>query len=253
MSVETLTNNGHTTEKTFRIYIGYDPKEDVAYEVCRYSLLKHSSIPLEIIPIKQSILREQNLYTRPRGNLESTEFSFTRFLTPFLAGYKGWAVFVDCDFLYLGDIKELFDLVDDKYAVMCVQHDYTPKETTKMDGAVQTLYPRKNWSSMVLYNCGHVKNKVLTPEVVNKESGAFLHRFMWLDDEEIGEVPFVWNFLVGHNKVVEGDLGTYPKAIHYTLGGPWFESWKDCEFGELWLKELEEMNASKKKVELSEV
>nr|GEU63762.1 protein CDI-like [Tanacetum cinerariifolium] len=225
MSVETLTNNGETTKqgKTFRIYIGYDPKEDIAYEVCRYSLLKHSSIPLEIIPIKQSLLREQNLYTRPRGNLESTEFSFTRFLTPFLAGYKGWAVFVDCDFLYLGDIKELFDLVDDKYAVMCVQHDYTPKETTKMDGAVQTLYPRKNWSSM--------------------ESGAFLHRFMWLDDEEIGEVPFVWNFLVGHNKVMEGDLETYPKAIHYTLGGPWFESWKDCEFGELWLKELEEMNA----------
>lgn len=250
MSVETLTN-GHTKDKTepFRIYIGYDPKEDIAYEVCRYSLLKHSSIPLEIIPIKQSILREQSIYTRPRGNLESTEFSFTRFLTPFLAGYKGWAVFVDCDFLYLGDIKELFDLVDDKYAVMCVQHDYTPKETTKMDGAVQTLYPRKNWSSMVLYNCGHVKNKVLSPEVVNKESGAFLHRFMWLDDEEIGEVPFVWNFLVGHNKVVEGDLGTYPKAIHYTLGGPWFESWKDCEFGELWLKELEEMKASKKKLE----
>lgn len=241
MSVEALTN-GHA--KPFRIYIGYDPKEDVAYEVCRYSLLKHSSIPLEIIPIKQSVLREQSLYTRPRGSLESTEFSFTRFLTPFLAGYKGWAVFVDCDFLYLGDIKELFDLVDDKYAVMCVQHDYTPKETTKMDGAVQTLYPRKNWSSMVLYNCGHVKNSVLTPEVVNKETGAFLHRFMWLDDEEIGEVPFVWNFLVGHNKVVEGDLGTYPKAIHYTLGGPWFESWKDCEFGELWLKELEEMNAS---------
>lgn len=254
MSVETLTN-GHTTKKPdpFRIYIGYDPKEDIAYEVCRYSLLKHSSIPLEIIPIKQSVLREQSIYTRPRGSLESTEFSFTRFLTPFLAGYKGWAVFVDCDFLYLGDIKELFDLVDDKYAVMCVQHDYTPKETTKMDGAVQTLYPRKNWSSMVLYNCGHVKNKVLSPEVVNKESGAFLHRFMWLDDEEIGEVPFVWNFLVGHNKVVEGDFGTYPKAIHYTLGGPWFESWKDCEFGELWLKELDEMKASKKKVELSEV
>lgn len=257
MSVETLTN-GHTAKKQektdpFRIYIGYDPKEDIAYEVCRYSLLKHSSIPLEIIPIKQSVLREQSIYTRPRGSLESTEFSFTRFLTPFLAGYKGWAVFVDCDFLYLGDIKELFDLVDDKYAVMCVQHDYTPKETTKMDGAVQTLYPRKNWSSMVLYNCGHVKNKVLSPEVVNKESGAFLHRFMWLDDEEIGEVPFVWNFLVGHNKVVEGDFGTYPKAIHYTLGGPWFESWKDCEFGELWLKELDEMKASKKKVELSEV
>lgn len=234
--------NGHnnSTTKPFRIYIGYDPKEEIAYEVCRYSILKRSSIPVEIIPIKQSELREKNHYWRERGKLESTEFSFTRFLTPFLADYQDWAMFVDCDFLYLADVKELLDLVDEKYAVMCVQHDYTPKETTKMDGAVQTVYPRKNWSSMVLYNCGHLKNKVLTPEVVNKESGAFLHRFQWLEDDEIGSVPFVWNFLVGHNRVVEGDSSTYPKAIHYTLGGPWFEAWKDCEFGELWLNELEE-------------
>lgn len=243
-----VVNNGHIN----KIFVGYDPKEDVAYEVCRYSLLKHSSIPLDIIPIKQSILREQNYYWRERNKLESTQFSFTRFLTPFLAGYKGWAMFVDCDFLFLADIKELFDLVNDKYAVMCVQHDYTPKETTKMDGAVQTVYPRKNWSSMVLYNCGHPKNKILTPEIVNKESGAFLHRFSWLEDDEIGSVPFVWNFLVGHNRVVDGDLSTYPKAIHYTLGGPWFAAWKDCEFGDLWLKELEECEKAKKDEKLVE-
>ncbi|KAI3777795.1 hypothetical protein L1987_47598 [Smallanthus sonchifolius] len=251
-SVQTTTVNGDSnptngnTNKPYRIYVGYDPREDVAYEVCRYSILKRSSIPAEIIPIKQSELREKKYYSRERGKLESTEFSFTRFLTPFLAGYEGWAMFVDCDFLYLGDIKELFDLVDEKYAVMCVQHDYTPKETTKMDGAVQTVYPRKNWSSMVLYNCGHLKNKVLTPEVVNKESGAFLHRFQWLEDHEIGSIPFVWNFLVGHNRVVEGDPNTYPKAVHYTLGGPWFEAWKDCEFGDLWLNELEELDECKK-------
>ncbi|PHU24403.1 Protein CDI [Capsicum chinense] len=243
-----ILSNGTKNSKPFKIFIGYDPREDVAYEVCRYSLLKRSSIPLEITPIKQSELRQQGLYWRERGKLESTEFSFSRFLTPHLADYEGWAMFVDCDFLYLGDIKELRDRVDDKYALMCVQHDYTPKETTKMDGAVQTVYPRKNWSSMVLYNCGHPKNRALTPEVVNSESGAFLHRFMWLEDEEIGEVPFVWNFLVGHNKVVEGDPATLPKAIHYTLGGPWFEAWKDCEFGDLWLKELEECKKAKGKV-----
>ncbi|KAK4349949.1 hypothetical protein RND71_029262 [Anisodus tanguticus] len=241
------STNG-TNSKPFKIFIGYDPREDVAYEVCRYSLLKRSSIPIEITPIKQYELRQQGLYWRERGKLESTEFSFSRFLTPHLANYEGWAMFVDCDFLYLGDIKELRDMVDDKYALMCVHHDYTPKETTKMDGAVQTVYPRKNWSSMVLYNCGHPKNKALTPEVVNSESGAFLHRFMWLEDEEIGEVPFVWNFLVGHNKVVEVDPATFPKAIHYTLGGPWFEAWKDCEFGDLWLKELEECEKAKEKV-----
>ena len=237
--------NGHLacngTEKPFKIFVGYDPREDLAYEVCCHSLRKRSSIPIEITPIKQSELRKSGLYWRERGQTESTEFSFSRFLTPYLANYEGWAMFVDCDFLYLNDIKELRDLVDDKYAIMCVQHDYTPKEKTKMDGVVQTVYPRKNWSSMVLYNCGHMKNKMLTPDVVNSQTGAFLHRFQWLEDHEIGSIPFVWNFLVGHNKVDENDpSSTFPKAIHYTLGGPWFDAWKDCEFGELWLNELEE-------------
>ncbi|XP_049933623.1 protein CDI-like [Nymphaea colorata] len=231
--------------RKFKIFIGYDPREDLAFEVCRYSILKRSSIPVEISPIVQSDLRNRNLYWRERGPTESTDFSFTRFLTPFLAGFDGWALFVDCDFLYTTDIKELVELTDDKYAVMCVQHDYAPKETTKMDGAIQTTYPRKNWSSMVLYNCGHPNNRILTPEVVNSQTGAFLHRFTWLEDSDIGNIPFVWNFLVGHNRVVEDDPETFPKAIHYTLGGPWFERWKDCEFADLWVKEMEEYQASK--------
>lgn len=249
-----VTANGEVDngdmKKPFKIFVGYDPREDLAYEVCRHSILKRASIPVEVIPIKQSELRKNGLYWRERGQLESTEFSFSRFLTPHLANFEGWAMFVDCDFLYLTDIKELRDLVDDKYAIMCVQHDYTPKETTKMDGAVQTVYPRKNWSSMVLYNCSHPKNKVLTPEVVNSQTGAFLHRFQWLEDHEIGSVPFVWNFLVGHNKVDEKNpVSTYPKAIHYTLGGPWFDAWKNCDFAELWLNEKEElMNESKKEI-----
>lgn len=248
-SINGNAKNGTLGKPIFKIFIGYDPREDIAYEVCKHSILKRSSIPVEIHPIKQSELRQSGLYWRERGKLESTEFSFSRFLTPHLANYHGWAMFVDCDFLYLADIKELVDLVDEKFAVMCVHHDYTPKETTKMDGAVQTVYPRKNWSSMVLYNCGHPKNRVLTPEVVNTQSGAFLHRFQWLEDDEIGEVPFVWNFLVGHNRAVEGDPSTAPKAIHYTLGGPWFEAWKDCEFGDLWVKEKEELEKEEEKKE----
>lgn len=155
-------------------------------------------------------------------------------------------MFVDCDFLYTADVADLVSLIDDRFAVMCVHHEFVPKETTKMEGAVQTVYPRKNWSSMVLYNCGHPKNRILTPEIVSSETGAFLHRFRWLEDEEIGSVPFVWNFLVGHNRVVENDHSTFPKAIHYTLGGPWFEKYKDCEFADLWLKELEECEKEKK-------
>ncbi|PON49493.1 Nucleotide-diphospho-sugar transferase [Trema orientale] len=236
----TSNGNGYGNGHPLKIFVGYDPREDIAYEVCRYSILKRCSIPVEIHPIKQSDLRKNGLYWRQRGQLESTEFSFTRFLTPSLANYQGWAMFVDCDFLYLSDIKELAQLIDDRYAIMCVQHDYTPKETTKMDGAVQTVYPRKNWSSMVLYNCSHPKNRVLTPDVVNSQTGAFLHRFQWLEDDDIGSIPFVWNFLEGHNKVVEGDSATFPKAIHYTRGGPWFDAWKHCDFAHLWLNEKDE-------------
>ncbi|KAF6137329.1 hypothetical protein GIB67_036366 [Kingdonia uniflora] len=237
--VNTVSNaNGNT--KVFKIFVGYDPREDLAYEVCRYSIMKRASIPVEVIPIVQSDLRKKGLYWRERGATESTEFSFSRFLTPYLAGFDGLAMFVDCDFLYLADIKELTDLIDESCAIMCVPHDYTPKESTKMDGVVQTVYPRKNWSSMVIYNCCHPKNKILTPELVNTQTGAFFHRFTWLDDHEIGSIPFVWNFLVGHNQVDENDPKTSPKAIHYTTGGPWFEAWKNCDFADLWLNEAEE-------------
>ncbi|KAG2654631.1 hypothetical protein PVAP13_1NG509000 [Panicum virgatum] len=174
----------------FRVFVGYDSREDIAYRVCRRSLLRRSSIPVDVIPIVQQELREAGLYWRERGPTESTEFSFTRFLTPHLAGYRGWALFVDCDFLFVADVAELARLADPRYAVLCVHHDYTPRESTKMDGAVQTAYPRKNWSSMVLFNCGHPKNRAaLTPEAVSTQTGAYLHRFMWLDDGEVGEIP----------------------------------------------------------------
>ncbi|EER90664.1 hypothetical protein BDA96_01G043800 [Sorghum bicolor] len=241
----------------FRVFVGYDPREHEAYEVCRRSLLRRSSIPLDVRPIRQADLRAAGLYTRARGPTESTEFSFTRFLTPYLAGYRGWALFVDCDFLYLADIAELLAAAvppadaADRIAVACVKHEYQPAEATKMDGAIQTVYPRKNWSSMVLYNCAHPKNvAVLTPDAVSTQTGAFLHRFAWLDDDEIGEVPFAWNFLVGHNRVDPADPATRPKAIHYTSGGPWFERYRDCEFADLWLKEADELRAEKDKLKL---
>ncbi|XP_024357627.1 protein CDI isoform X2 [Physcomitrium patens] len=170
-----ITRTGKCLEK-LRIFVGFDSREEIAYDVCRHSILRHATIDVEIIPLKLQNLVEQGLYARSRESTESTEFSFTRFLTPFLAGFEGWAVFVDCDFLYTTDVRELAELVDDQFAIMCVKHNYTPKATVKMDGVVQTSYLRKNWSSMVLYNCSHPKNRVLTPELINSESGAFLHR-----------------------------------------------------------------------------
>ena len=220
-----------------KVFVGYDPREDIAYQVCKHSILTKQPAA-DVRPLVQKELRDAGWYKRPVDKLASTEFTFTRFLVPELANFKGWAVFMDCDMILTTDIKELFDQADDRYAVMCVQHDYTPKEGTKMDGQKQTVYPRKNWSSVVLFNCAHPSNARLTQDMVNDTelNGAYFHRFSWLKDEEIGELDHTWNYLVG----VYDDIET-PKLIHYTEGGPWFENYRDCKFHDLWKQELFDM------------
>ena len=220
-----------------KVFVGYDTREDIAYQVCKHSIIARNK-DVEVIPLKQQELRDTGWYNRPIDKLASTEFTFTRFLIPELMNFKGWAVFMDCDMILTTDIKELFDQADDQYAVMCVQHDYTPREGVKMDGQQQTIYPRKNWSSVMLVNCAHPSNAVLHKELVNDSeiSGAYLHRFSWLKDEEIGELDHTWNYLVG----VYNDIDV-PKLIHYTEGGPWFENYRDCEFHDLWKSELKDM------------
>lgn len=218
----------------FPVYVGFDPKEAIAYDVCRHSILARTRAPVAVKPLVQRELRERKLYWRTGDPLASTEFTYTRFLVPALAGYKGWALYCDCDFLWLADIKDLVALADDRFAAMCVHHDHRPTEAMKMDGRVQTLYPRKNWSSLILYNCGHPSNAALTPEVVNRETGSFLHRFSWLKDEEIGAIPETWNWLEGWcAKPAAG----HPNVVHYTRGGPWFAEWQDVDYGDLWLSE----------------
>jgi len=224
-----------------RVFIGYDRREDIAYRVAKASLLKHSSIPLEITPVVQNDLRYRGIYQREPDPLSSTEFSFTRFLTPYLAGYTGWALFCDCDFLFRGDIASVTDYMDGAKAVMCVPHEYTPPETVKMDGKAQHQYPRKNWSSFMLFNCEHPQVKTLTPEVVNTQTGMYLHRFQWLADDLIGELPIAFNYLEGwHTK----DDCPNPIAVHFTRGGPWFKDWVDVEYAAEW-------NAVAKKIQLS--
>ena len=220
-----------------KVFVGYEPREDIAYQVCKHSIITKQP-DAEVAPLIQKELRDAGWYTRPVDSLASTEFTFTRFLVPELANFKGWAVFMDCDMILTTDIKELFDQADDRYAVMCVQHDYTPREGIKMDGQKQTIYPRKNWSSVVLWNCEHPSNRVVTQDMVNEPelNGAYFHRFSWLKDEEIGKLDHTWNYLVG----VYDDIET-PKLIHYTEGGPWFENYRDCNFADLWKNELFDM------------
>ena len=212
-----------------KIYIGWDSREDIAYQVCRQSIINTASVPVEIVPLKQKELKKLGLYWRKEDKLSSTEFTFTRFLVPELNKFNGWALFIDCDFVAIDDVKKLFDQIDNRYAVMCAHHDYTPKEGIKMDGQMQTVYPRKNWSSMMLINCGHPSNAALVKSLVNDPEidGKYLHRFSWLDDSEIGKISHEWNWLVGWYK--EPEDGN-PKFLHYTEGGPWFKEYENCEY-----------------------
>ena len=227
---------------SFNIFIGYDAKEDIAYRVCKYSLQKRASGKVKVTSLKLDELISKNLYTRTIDPLASTQFTYSRFLVPRLMNYDGWAVFCDCDFIFLDDVNKLTNDLDNSKAAYCVQHDYTPKEKHKMDGQKQTIYPRKNWSSFILFNCSHPSTKNLSVERVNTETGAYLHQFKWCKDEEIGSLDEKWNWLEGwtsnHNN-------SKPSAVHFTRGGPWFPEWQDVEYADAWQLERDEYLSKK--------
>jgi len=208
------------------IFIGYDSKEKIAYHVLSESILRNSTKPVSITPIYLPNIKDD--FLRERNNLSSTEFSFSRFIIPHLMNYQGWALFMDCDMLMKADVEELWRLRDDKYAVQVCKHDYVPRTETKFLGQIQTAYPKKNWSSVMLMNCK--KCTRLTPDYVNKASGLELHQFKWLENEElIGSLPLEWNWLAGEYPYKE-DV----KNIHYTEGGPYFEQYADCDYSSEW-------------------
>lgn len=217
-----------------KIFIGYDDKETVAFHVLSHSILSRSSIPVEITPLNRRNLVE--IFDRPRGELESTDFSISRFMVPYLCNYEGWAVFMDCDMLCQVDIAWLAQYMtpvqEHRYAVQCVKHDYEPKEKTKFLGAKQTQYSRKNWSSLMIFN--NQLCKTLTPEYVHFGTGLNLHQMVWAD--RIGELPREWNYLVGE----ENQMGP-PKIIHYTKGTPCFSEYAQSEMADLWHQERKAM------------
>jgi lipopolysaccharide biosynthesis glycosyltransferase len=212
--------------ETARIFIGFDSKEVVAYHVLAQSIIEHASTPVAFSPIVLSHL--QGLFTRERNALQSTEFSFSRFMVPYLSGYEGWSLFVDCDMLARADIAELWALRDERFAVMCVKHDYQPKTETKFLGQTQTKYQKKNWSSVMLFN--NRRCRALTPDFVNTATGLELHQFKWLDgDDQIGELPSAWNHLVN-----EYDYRGDAKLVHFTDGGPYFDEYRNDDYAEEW-------------------
>lgn len=229
------------------IVIGYDPREHEAFEVCAHSILSRATIPVRIIKLDQTEMREAGLYDRPYRVDEtgqmwderdkrpfSVAFSFTRFLVPFIV--QGPSLFVDCDFVFKRDVAEVFALFDPQYAIKVVKHDHRPAGTMKMDGISQATYNRKNWSSCVLWNPAHHANRTLTTHAVNTWAGRDLHAFKWLSDCYIGSLPEAWNWLADASPTCGGDPADIA-AIHYTSGGPWFDHMQDCPYADVWLAE----------------
>ena len=216
-----------------RVFVGYDAREAAAFSVLSHSINVRASSPVAIAPVMLEQLG--GAYRRARNPLQSTDFSFSRFLTPWLCDFEGWAVFMDCDMLMREDISRLWELRDERFAVQVVKHVHVPKEDVKFLGAVQTKYEKKNWSSVMLMNCA--KCSRLTPDYVNTASGLELHQFKWLgSDAEIGELPSSWNHLVGYDAPRRD-----ASLVHYTIGGPYFEGYGDCEYAREWFAERDAM------------
>jgi len=211
-----------------KVFIGYDSREAVVYHVCAQSIIRHTSQPVSLTPLALNMLRG---YSEKHSD-GSNQFIYSRFLTPFLCNYSGWALFIDGDMLLRADLGELWALRDETKAVMCVHHDYKTKTQSKYLGSKNQDYPRKNWSSVVLWNCGHPANRDVTPSFIEHATGAQLHRFTWLSDELIGEIPKVWNWL-------PDEFGANPdaKLLHWTLGAPSFHEYADVPMAEEWHRE----------------
>ena len=214
--------------KPIPIFIGYDPREAVAYHTCVNSIIRHASKPVAIIPLALNLFED---YTETHTD-GSNQFIYSRFLVPHLMNYEGWAIFIDGDMIVRDDIVELWESRDLYMDVMVVKHDYQTKMTEKYLGSKNENYPRKNWSSVIMWNCATYPNRQLTPEFIQKATGAELHRFTWLEDRRIGELPKEWNWLpdeYGENKDA--------KLLHYTLGTPCFHEFADTPQGSEWHRE----------------
>ena len=208
-----------------KIVIGFDQREAVAYHTFCQSIIEHSSVPVFFMPLAINTLQDYEETHTDKSN----DFIYSRFLTPYLNQYEGWAIFADGDMICQADIKELWDLRDESKALLVVKHNYQTKSHQKYLGNINENYPRKNWSSVILWNCKHRKNQILTPDFITNQTGKYLHRFSWLDDKDIGELPREWNWLA-----IEYPENRKAKLIHYTLGTPCFKDYQNTEMSDIW-------------------
>lgn len=214
--------------KPIPIFVGYDPREAVAYHTCANSIIRHASAPVAIVPVALNLFKDYD-ETHTDG---SNHFIYTRFLVPHLMSYIGFAIFIDGDMIVRGDITELWNMRRPDLDVQVVKHDYKTKMPVKYLGAKNEDYPRKNWSSVILWNCNSFPNRRLTPKFVQQSTGSFLHRFSWLDDSRIGELPPEWNWLPD-----EYGPNLNAKLLHFTLGTPCFHEFAATPQADEWHRE----------------
>ena len=216
-----------------KIVVGFDQREAIAYHAFSQSVLEKSSLPVLFLPLSMNSL----IGYKETHQDKSNDFVYSRFLTPYLNNFQGWAIFADGDMVCQSDIRELWDLRDETKALQVVMHDYKTKFNQKYLGNTNENYPRKNWSSLILWNCSHPKHKVLTPDFISNQTGKYLHRFSWLDDEDIGELPIEWNWLA-----IEYPNHPKAKIVHYTLGTPCFKDYRDSEMADVWHEAQKKVN-----------
>ena len=205
--------------------IGFDQRESIAYHTFTQSIIDKSSLPVSFTPLAINTLKG---YQETHAD-KSNDFVYSRFLTPYLNAFSGWAIFADGDMICQSDVKELWDLRDQTKAVLVVKHDYKTKTKKKYLGNINRNYPKKNWSSLILWNCAHPKHRILTPDFVSNQTGKFLHRFSWLEDEDIGDLPKDWNWLA-----IEYLDNPNANIVHYTLGTPCFREYSQGSMADYW-------------------
>ena len=215
--------------KSISVFIGYDPNEKIAYHTCVQSLIENSSVPLKITPLALPHFRK--FYKRKKRKVDSTEFSISRFLVPYLSNFKECSIYLDCDIIVNSNLDSLINIVEKtkkNTALWCVKHNYKPSSKKKFLNKTQHVYNKKNWSSFMIFN--NSKCKILTPNFIEKANGFDLHQFKWLGNKKITNLPSEWNILVGEQKIPKKI-----KGIHYTLGGPYFKKFSKCEKANIWI------------------
>jgi hypothetical protein len=213
-----------------KVFIGFDPREAIAYHVCSNSIIRHSTVPVSITPLALNNLEFTYKEDHKDG---SNQFIYSRFLVPYLCGFMGKAIYLDADMLLKGDIAELIGYLGPDHDVSVVKHDYKTNAPVKYLGNRNENYPRKNWSSVIVWDCAVFTNRCLTPSFVGTQPGSYLHRFSWIPDSRIGEIPKEWNWLVG-----EYEHNDNAKLLHFTQGTPCFQAYRDCDHSAEWWHEF---------------